>query len=38
MPAFFILLFRFFRSQWRGLKVKDFRAMFMWVWLNAPGF
>jgi len=31
MPAFFILLFRFFRSLWHGLKDKDFRAMFLWV-------
>lgn len=31
MPAFFILLFRFFRSMWNGLKDKEFRALFMWV-------
>jgi len=31
MPAFLILLFRFFRSLWHGLKDKDFRALFLWV-------
>lgn len=31
MPAFFILLFRFFRSLWHGLKDKEFRALFLWV-------
>jgi voltage-gated potassium channel Kch len=31
MPAFFILLFRFFRSLWYGLKDKEFRALFLWV-------
>jgi len=31
MPAFFILLFRFFRSLWHGLKDSDFRALFTWV-------
>jgi len=31
MPAFFILLFRFFRSVWNGMKDKDFRALFLWV-------
>ncbi len=31
MPAFFILLYRFFRSLWTGLQDKEFRAMFYWV-------
>jgi hypothetical protein len=31
MPAFIILLYRFFRSLWTGLKDKEFRAMFYWV-------
>lgn len=31
MPAFFILLYRFFRSLWTGLKDKEFRAVFYWV-------
>jgi len=31
MPAFFILLYRFFRSLYHGLKDKEFRAMFYWV-------
>ncbi len=31
MPAFFILLFRFFRSLWYGLKDEEFRALFLWV-------
>jgi voltage-gated potassium channel len=31
MPAFFILLYRFFRSLWHGLKDKEFRALFLWV-------
>ncbi len=31
MPAFFILLYRFFRSLWHGLKDKEFRALAMWV-------
>ena len=31
MPAFFILLYRFFRSLWHGLKDKEFRAIFYWV-------
>ena len=31
MPAFFILLYRFFRSLWHGLQDKEFRAMFYWV-------
>ena len=31
MPAFFILIYRFFRSLWHGLKDKEFRALFYWV-------
>jgi len=31
MPAFFILLYRFFHSLWHGLKDKEFRALFLWV-------
>lgn len=31
MPALFILLYRFFRSLWRGLQDKEFRALFTWV-------
>jgi len=31
MPAFLILLFRFFRSLWRGLQDREFRALFLWV-------
>ena len=31
MPAFFILLYRFFRILWTGLQDKEFRAMFYWV-------
>lgn len=31
MPAFIILLFRFFRSLWHGMKDKEFRALFQWV-------
>ena len=31
MPAFFILIYRFFRSIWDGLKDKEFRALFFWV-------
>ncbi len=31
MPAFFILLFRFFRSLWHGMKDREFRALFQWV-------
>ena len=33
MPAFFILIYRFFRSLWHGMKDKDFRALFTWVLL-----
>ena len=33
MPAFFILVYRFFRSLWHGMKDKDFRALFTWVLL-----
>jgi len=31
MAPFFILLYRFFRSLWEGLKDRDFRALFFWV-------
>lgn len=31
MPAFFILLYRFFRSLWHGLQDREFRALFYWV-------
>jgi voltage-gated potassium channel Kch len=31
MPAFFILIYRFFRSLWHGLKDREFRALFYWV-------
>ena len=31
MPAFFILIYRFFRSLWHGLKDKEFRALALWV-------
>jgi len=31
MPAFFILLYRFFRGLWNGLKDKDFRNLFIWL-------
>jgi voltage-gated potassium channel len=31
MPAFLLLLYRFFRSLWAGLKDAQFRAMFYWV-------
>ncbi len=31
MPAFILLLYRFFRSLWTGLKDKEFRALFLWV-------
>ena len=31
MPAFFILLYRFFRGLWHGLKDKDFRNLFLWL-------
>lgn len=31
MPAFFILIYRFFRSLWNGMKDKNFRALFFWV-------
>jgi len=30
MPAFLLLLYRFFRSMWLGLKDPDFRALFFW--------
>jgi voltage-gated potassium channel Kch len=31
MPAFFLLLYRFFRSLWHGMKEKDFRNLFLWL-------
>jgi voltage-gated potassium channel len=31
MPAFIILLYRFFRGLWNGLKDKDFRNLFIWL-------
>ena len=31
MPAILILLYRFFRSLWDGLKDREFRALFFWV-------
>ncbi len=31
MPAFIILLYRFFHSLWHGLKDTEFRALFFWV-------
>jgi len=31
MPAFLLLLYRFIRSIWLGLKDPDFRALFLWV-------
>jgi hypothetical protein len=31
MPAFFLLLFRFFRGLWNGMKDKDFRSLFLWL-------
>jgi len=31
MPAFFLLLYRFFRGLWNGLKDKDFRNLFLWL-------
>ena len=31
MPAFFILLYRFFRSLWHGMQDREFRALFYWV-------
>lgn len=31
MPAFFLLLYRFFGSLWNGMKDKDFRNLFLWL-------
>lgn len=31
MPAFFLLLYRFFRGLWNGMKDKDFRSLFLWL-------
>ncbi|MBM3151654.1 MAG: two pore domain potassium channel family protein, partial [Chloroflexi bacterium] len=31
MPAFFLLLYRFFRGLWNGMKDKDFRNLFLWL-------
>lgn len=31
MPAFFILLYRFFRGLWNGMKDRDFRNLFLWL-------
>jgi small-conductance mechanosensitive channel len=31
MPAFFLLLYRFFRGLWSGMKDKDFRNLFLWL-------
>lgn len=31
MPAFFILLYRFLRGLWYGMRDKEFRALFYWV-------
>ncbi len=31
MPAFFLLLYRFFRGLWIGMKDKDFRNLFLWL-------
>jgi voltage-gated potassium channel len=31
MPAFLIVLYRFFRGLWRGLKDPQFRGLFYWV-------
>jgi small-conductance mechanosensitive channel len=31
MPAFILLLYRFFRGLWNGLKDKDFRNLFLWL-------
>jgi voltage-gated potassium channel len=31
VPAFFLLLYRFFRGLWNGLKDKDFRNLFLWL-------
>ena len=31
MPAFFLLIYRFFRGLWIGLKDRDFRNLFLWL-------
>ena len=31
MPAFFLLLYRFFHGLWHGMKDKDFRNLFLWL-------
>jgi hypothetical protein len=31
MPAFFLLIYRFFRGMWNGMKDKDFRNLFLWL-------
>ncbi|MCB0102841.1 MAG: two pore domain potassium channel family protein [Anaerolineales bacterium] len=31
MPAFFILIYRFFRTIWHGMQDRDFRALLYWV-------
>lgn len=31
MPAFFLLLYRFFKGLWNGLKDREFRALFLWL-------
>jgi voltage-gated potassium channel len=31
MPAFILLLYRFFRGLWNGMKDKDFRNLFLWL-------
>jgi voltage-gated potassium channel len=31
MPAFFLLVYRFFHSLWIGMKDKDFRNLFLWL-------
>ena len=34
---FFVLIIRFFRSIWQGLKDREFRALFIWVVLVIVG-
>ncbi len=34
---FFVLIIRFFRSIWQGLKDREFRALFIWVVLVIAG-
>jgi voltage-gated potassium channel len=31
MPAFFLLIYRFARGMWHGMKDKDFRNLFLWL-------